>query len=125
VCCCSELGATAADGDVDRMPCDTAAATHSVERVRAVVQLGTTNRGVNQLNKDGVDVARCTVERLMKDLGVQRCRRGRVWVRTTLGDERLGRPADLVDRKFQGASAEPPLGLRISPTSRRMPAGCT
>jgi putative transposase len=79
----------------------------------------------DQLNKDGVDVARCTVERLMKDLGVQRCRRGRVWVRTTLGDERLGRPADLVDRKFQGASAEPPLGLRISPTSRRMPAGCT
>jgi transposase InsO family protein len=54
----------------------------------------------DQLNKDGIDVARCTVERLMRDLGLQGCRRGRTWVRTTEGDERLQRPADLVDRQF-------------------------
>lgn len=54
----------------------------------------------DQLNKDGIDVARCTVERLMRDLGLQGCRRGRTWVRTTEGDQRLERPADLVDRKF-------------------------
>lgn len=42
-----------------------------------------------QLNKDGIDVARCTVERLMRDLGLAGCRRGRTWVRTTEGDERL------------------------------------
>ena len=55
----------------------------------------------DQLNKDGVRVARCTVERLMADLGLQGCRRGRVWVRTTIGDDRLDRPADLVERQFR------------------------
>jgi len=54
----------------------------------------------DQLNKDGIGVARCTVERLMRDLGIQGCRRGRTWVRTTEGDDSLGRPADLVDRQF-------------------------
>jgi putative transposase len=58
----------------------------------------------DQLNKDGIGVARCTVERLMRDLGLQGCRRGRVWVRTTTGDDRLDRPADLVERRF-GAPA--------------------
>ena len=55
----------------------------------------------DQLNKDGTTVARCTVERLMADLGLQGCRRGRLWVRTTDGDHRLDRPADLVERKFR------------------------
>ena len=55
----------------------------------------------DQLNKDGVRVARCTVERLMAEMGLQGCRRGRTWVRTTEGDDRLDRPADLVERKFR------------------------
>ena len=55
----------------------------------------------DQLNKDGTRVARCTVERLMADLGIQGCRRGRIWVRTTEGDDRLERPADLVERRFR------------------------
>jgi putative transposase len=55
----------------------------------------------DQLNKDGIRVARCTVERLMRDMGLQGCRRGRVWVRTTTGDDTLDRPADLVDRQFR------------------------
>jgi putative transposase len=54
----------------------------------------------DQLNKDGIAVARCAVERLMRDLGLQGCRRGRTWVRTTESDERQQRPADLVDRQF-------------------------
>ena len=57
----------------------------------------------DQLNKDGVVVARCTIERLMREMGLQGCRRGRVWVRTTEGDDRLDRPADLVDRQFRAA----------------------
>lgn len=57
----------------------------------------------DQLNKDGVAVARCTIERLMRDMGLRGCRRGRVWVRTTEGDDRLDRPADLVDRQFRAA----------------------
>ena len=55
----------------------------------------------DQLNKDGVTVARCTVERLMRELGIVGCRRGRVFVRTTEGDDTLERPADLVERKFR------------------------
>jgi putative transposase len=54
----------------------------------------------DQLNKDGVAVARCTVERLMREMGLQGCRRGRTWVRTTEADTALERPADLVARKF-------------------------
>ena len=37
----------------------------------------------DQLNRDGLGVARCTVERLMRQMGLQGCRRGRVFVRTT------------------------------------------
>jgi putative transposase len=55
----------------------------------------------DQLNKDGIGVARCTVERLMADLGIKGCRRGRLFVTTTVGDERLERPADLVERQFK------------------------
>ena len=58
----------------------------------------------DQLNKDEIPVARCTVERLMRDMGLQGCRRGRVWIRTTVGDDALDRPADLVDRKFTAAA---------------------
>jgi putative transposase len=53
-----------------------------------------------QLNDEGIRVARCTVERLMRRMGLQGNRRGRTWTITTIGDERLERPADLVDRDF-------------------------
>jgi putative transposase len=52
-------------------------------------------------HEDGIVVARCTVERLMRDLGLRGCRRGRVFVRTTIGDATLERPADLVERQFR------------------------
>jgi putative transposase len=55
----------------------------------------------DQLNKDGTRVARCTVERLMADLGLRGCNRGRVFVRTTVGDDTLERPGDLVERQFK------------------------
>jgi putative transposase len=54
----------------------------------------------DQLNKDGVRVARCTVERLMGQLGIQGCVRGRSLVRTTQADDSQQRPADLVERRF-------------------------
>jgi putative transposase len=53
-----------------------------------------------QLKSEGHQVARCTVERLMGDLGLVGARRGRQWKRTTIGDEALDRPRDLVDRQF-------------------------
>ncbi len=51
------------------------------------------------LNRAGVEVARCTVERLMSELGLVGTRRGKA-VRTTLADPAAARPADLVRRKF-------------------------
>jgi transposase InsO family protein len=53
-----------------------------------------------ELNRQGTAIARCTVERLMKGLGLQGIRRekGR---RTTIGEgAETERPADLVQRKF-------------------------
>jgi len=64
-----------------------------------------------QMNREGHRVARCTVERLMRDLGLQGARRGRQWKRTTIGDDTLDRPADLVDRQF---TAEGPNRLWVA-----------
>jgi len=52
------------------------------------------------LNREGVAVARCTTERLMRSLGLQGIRRGKT-KRTTVADEAAPRPADLVERQFQ------------------------
>jgi putative transposase len=52
-----------------------------------------------QLNREGTPVARCTVERLMRELGLRGVRRGRVW-KTTVTDDQLHRPSDLVERNF-------------------------
>jgi transposase InsO family protein len=52
-----------------------------------------------QLGREGISVARCTVERLMRELGLQGVRRGKTR-RTTTSDATAPRPADLVDRDF-------------------------
>jgi transposase InsO family protein len=52
-----------------------------------------------QLGRENISVARCTVERLMRSLGLQGVVRGRKF-RTTRGDERLHRPLDRVNRQF-------------------------
>jgi putative transposase len=52
-----------------------------------------------QLLREGHRVARSTVERLMRKLGLQGAVRGKTR-RTTTPDERASRPADLVDRNF-------------------------
>jgi putative transposase len=51
------------------------------------------------LNREGTPVARCTVARLMRDLGLRGARRGKR-VRTTVADPSAARPADLVRRQF-------------------------
>jgi putative transposase len=51
------------------------------------------------LNREGIEVARCTVERLMGELGLSGAVRGRV-KRTTLADPTAARAADLVSRQF-------------------------
>jgi len=52
-----------------------------------------------QLRREGVDVARCTVERLMRQMGLEGAVRGRK-ARTTVVDETAARPGDLVQRDF-------------------------
>ena len=52
------------------------------------------------LRRKGHDVARCTVERLMKILGLQGARRGKT-KRTTICDPSSPRAKDLVARKFR------------------------
>ena len=53
-----------------------------------------------QLQREGVAVARCTVERLMRQEGLKGVVRGET-KRTTIPDEDAARPADLVDRIFE------------------------
>ena len=55
-----------------------------------------------QLGREGFPVARCTVERLMRDLGLQGVMRGRKR-RTTFSDDRAQRPLDRVNRQFQAS----------------------
>jgi putative transposase len=57
-----------------------------------------------QLKREGYRVARCTVERLMRLLGLRGVVRGKTSVRTTIGDDAAARPADLVKRQFRAAA---------------------
>ena len=52
-----------------------------------------------QLRREGFCVARCTVGRLMRAMGLEGAVRGRAWITTTHAGNG-SRPADLVDRQF-------------------------
>ena len=54
-----------------------------------------------QLVREGRTVARCTVERLMREMGLRGAIRGKAFKVTTVGDEALERPSDLVQREFR------------------------
>ena len=53
-----------------------------------------------QLRREGIGVARCTVERLMRELGIAGAAAGRKKPRTTVPDASQSRPADLLARDF-------------------------
>ena len=53
-----------------------------------------------QMNRERIAVARCTVERLMKQLGLRGVMRGKR-VRTTIADAAAARPMDRVNRQFR------------------------
>jgi putative transposase len=57
-----------------------------------------------QLGREGVRVARCTVERLMRELGLSGAVRGRRKTRRTTVPQLAARPADLVGRNFTAAA---------------------
>ena len=53
-----------------------------------------------QLKREGINLAHCTVRRLMKAEGLTGARRGRQFKLTTISDENQYRPSDLVERQF-------------------------
>ncbi len=53
-----------------------------------------------QLNREGVEVARCTVARLMRSMGLRGVMRGKP-VRTTIQDKAAPCPLDRVNRQFK------------------------
>ena len=57
-----------------------------------------------QLNREGIAVARCTVERLMRQANLHGALRGKT-KRTTIPAEAAARPADLLDRDFTATAA--------------------
>jgi putative transposase len=56
-----------------------------------------------QLKREGRDVARCTVERLMKEMGLQGVIRGKP-IRTTFSDKSAACPLDHVNRQFRSTA---------------------
>lgn len=93
----------AREGDPDRLP-DRIKRDKALEREIQRVWNGNfkvygANKVWRQLIREGIQVARCTVERLMKKLGIQGVRRGKkCW--TTIADDLLDRPTDKVNRQF-------------------------
>ena len=59
-----------------------------------------------QLQREGVEVAECTVRRLMRDLDIQGAMRGWKGPRTTRSDDAADRPPDLLDRDFTAAAPD-------------------
>jgi putative transposase len=53
-----------------------------------------------QLGREAITVARCTVERLMRAMGLRGATRGRAFTITTVREGGTTRPADLVQRTF-------------------------
>ena len=82
-----------------------------IERVwQANLQVYGVDKVWRQLGREGMPVARCTVERLMRRQGLQGVRRGKV-VRTTISDGKTLCPLDRVNRQFR---AERPNQLWVS-----------
>ena len=82
-----------------------------IQRVwRANLQVYGADKVWRQLAREGFEAARCTVERLMRKLGIQGVRRGKV-VRTTLSDSAAPCPLYKVNRQFR---AERPNQLWVS-----------
>jgi putative transposase len=82
-----------------------------IQRVwRANLQVYGADKVWRQLDREGIEAARCTVERLMRRLGLRGVMRGKV-VRTTISDRNAVCPLDKVNRQFR---AERPNQLWVS-----------
>ncbi len=104
----------ARERDPDRLPPRAqrdAALREEIRRLRrGSFELYGVRKVWRQLGREGIPVARCTVARLMRQMGLHGAVRGRR-IRTTIADDAAARPADLVDRDF---SATRPNQLWVS-----------
>lgn len=82
-------------------------AHHDAALMAQIRRVHETNFGVygarkvwRQLGREGVAVARCTVERLMRQMGLRGVVRGKE-VRTTVADKAMPCPTDKVNRQFR------------------------
>ena len=95
----------ARDRDPHRRPGRTRRDEGLCEHVRRVWQENREVYGVRkvwkQLKREGQAVARCTVARLMRRLGLAGAVRGRKFTVTTIPDTAAARPPDLVTRQFK------------------------
>lgn len=89
--------------DPSRLP---SRARHDLALKPEILRVFSENFGVygvrkvwRQMQREGFMVARCTVERLMRDLGLRGVIRGKP-VRTTIGDKAAPCPLDQVNRQF-------------------------
>ena len=72
-----------------------------IEQVwKANLQVYGADKVWKQMNRESVAVARCTVGRLMRRLGLRGVKRGKV-VRTTVSDNKAPCPLDKVNRQFK------------------------
>ena len=89
--------------DPERLPARVkrdAALVSEIERIYAESECRYGARKTwRELRRAQWDVARCTTERLMRELGLQGVRRGKRY-KTTVPDELSPKPLDLVDRQF-------------------------
>jgi transposase InsO family protein len=82
-----------------------------IQRIRdANFQVYGADKVWRQLRREGIQVARCTVERLMRGLGLRGVMRGKS-VRTTVSDAKTPCPQDRVHRQF---TADRPNRLWVS-----------
>jgi putative transposase len=93
-----------------RVKRDAVLAPH-IERVWQVnLQVYGADKVWRQLHREGIEAARCTVERLMRRQGLRGVMRGKV-VRTTISDPKAACPLDRVNRQF---TAQRPNQLWVS-----------
>lgn len=76
------------------------------------------------LIREGHQVARCTVERLCRELGIRGTVRGK-YPRTTNPAPETDRPADLVARDFTASAPDELWVADLTPTCVRLPGGST
>ncbi|SFM84460.1 IS3 family transposase [Nitrosomonas communis] len=107
----------ARERDPDRLPDRTKRDRALEHDIKRVWENNTKVYGVNkvwrQLIREGIQVARCTVERLMKKLGIQGTRRGKkYWA--TRADVLADRPTNKVSQQFVGKRSKQLEIYRIS-----------